>query len=155
MKLSKRLKAITDLIKENSHIIDVGADHAFLDIYLNLYKNCQCLAIDKSKYSTQTAISNAKKYNANITAITNDGLNNINLKNEIIVISGMGTKTIKKILNFDIQNDLILSTHTNVEELKEFLDTKNYYIYKEQTITDGKTYNIIYAKKVKFRFNVK
>ena len=29
MKLSKRLKAITDLIKENSHIIDVGADHAF------------------------------------------------------------------------------------------------------------------------------
>ena len=65
----------------------------------------------------------------------------------------MGTKTIKKILNFDIQNDLILSTHTNVEELKEFLDTKNYYIYKEQTITDGKTYNIIYAKKVKFQSN--
>ncbi len=147
MKLSKRLKAISDLIPANSNVIDVGADHAFLDIYLNKYKNCKCLAIDKSKYCTNTAISNAKKYHANITAITNDGLNNINLNDEIIVISGMGTKNIQKILNFDLQNDLILSSHTNIEDLKHFLQTKNYFIYKELIIEDGKTYNIIYAKK--------
>ena len=34
MKLSRRLQAISDLINPNSKIIDVGADHAFLDIYL-------------------------------------------------------------------------------------------------------------------------
>ena len=147
MKISKRLKAISDLIKENSKVIDVGADHAFLDIYLNLYKNCQCLAIDKSKYSTISACNNAKKYKANIKTITNDGLTNIKLTDEIIVISGMGTKTIKKILNFNIQNDLILSSHTNIEELKEFLKEKNYNIEKELIINDKKTYNIIYAKK--------
>ena len=146
MKLSKRLKAISDLIPNNSHIIDVGADHAFLDIYLNKYKNCQCLAIDKSKYCTKTAIENAKKYEANIKAITNDGLTNIKLNNEIIVISGMVTRNIQKILNFDIKNDLILSSHTNIEDLKQFLKEKHYYIYKELSITDGKTYNIIYAK---------
>ena len=147
MKISKRLKAISDLIKENSKVIDVGADHAFLDIYLNLYKNCHCLAIDKSKHSTISACNNAKKYKANIKAITNDGLTNIKLNDEIIVISGMGTKTIKKILNFNIQNDLILSSHTNIEELKEFLKEKNYNIEKELIINDKKTYNIIYAKK--------
>ena len=59
----------------------------------------------------------------------------------------MGTKTIKKILNFNIQNDLILSSHTNIEELKEFLKEKNYNIEKELIINDKKTYNIIYAKK--------
>lgn len=146
MKLSKRLQAICDLIPNGSHIIDVGSDHAFLDIYLNKYKNCECLAIDKSPHCTKTAIENAKKYEAHIQTLTNDGLTNINLNNEIIVISGMGTRNIQKILNFNIQNDLILSSHTNIEELKLFLKNKNYYIYKELSITDGKTYNIIYAK---------
>ena len=146
MKLSKRLKAISDLIPANSKIIDVGSDHAFLDIYLNKYKNCQCLAIDKSKYCTETAINNAYKFEANIKAITNDGLTDITLHNEIIVISGMGTRNIIKILNFDITNDLILSSHTNIDDLKKFLEKKEYYIYKELIIEDGKTYNIIYAK---------
>ena len=147
LKLSKRLKAICDLIPENSNVVDVGADHAFLDIYLNKYKNCNCLAIDKSKHCTETAINNAEKFNASIKAITNDGLNNINLNDEIVVISGMGTKNIQKILNFDIKNDLILSSHTNIEDLKQFLKEKQYYIDKELIISDGKTYNIIYAKK--------
>lgn len=147
MKLSKRLKAISDLIKPNSKVIDVGADHAFLDIYLNLYKNCQCLAIDKSKYSTKTAIDNALKYKADIKALTNDGLKNIKLNDEIIVISGMGTRNIMKILNFDLKNDLILSSHTNIEDLKEFLKNKKYYIYKEVIVEEYKTYDVIYAKR--------
>ena len=146
MKLSKRLQAISDLINPNSKIIDVGSDHAFLDIYLNKYKNCQCLAIDKSKHCTETAINNAHKFEAKIKAITNDGLTDITLHNEIIVISGMGTRNIIKILNFDITNDLILSSHTNIDDLKKFLEKKEYYIYKELIIEDGKTYNIIYAK---------
>ena len=146
MKLSKRLKAISDLINPNSKVIDVGSDHAFLDIYLNKCKNCQCLAIDKSKYCTETAINNAIKFEANIKAITNDGLNGIPLSDELIVISGMGTRNIIKILNFDITNDLILSSHTNIDDLKAFLNEKGYYIYKELIIEDGKTYNIIYAK---------
>ena len=147
MKLSKRLKAISDLIPANSNVIDVGADHAFLDIYLNKYKNCHCLAIDKSKYCTETAIKNAEKYEANIEAITNDGLQNIKLKNEIIVISGMGTRNIMKILDFHITNDLILSSHTNIDDLKNFLKEKKYYIYKEVMVEDGKTYDVIYARK--------
>ena len=147
MKLSKRLQTISDLIKPNSKIIDVGADHAFLDIYLNKYKNCHCLAIDKSKYCTKTAIENAKKYKADIKAITNDGLKNIKLNDEIIVISGMGTRNIMKILNFDLKNDLILSSHTNIDDLKEFLKNKGYYIYKEVIIEEYKTYDVIYARK--------
>ena len=34
MKISKRLKAISDFITDNSNVIDVGCDHALLDIYL-------------------------------------------------------------------------------------------------------------------------
>ena len=100
MKLSKRLKAISDLIPNDSKVIDVGADHALLDIYLNKYKNCSCLATDISPYCTEKAKENAIKYQANIETLTNDGLTGLNLNNEIIVISGMGTKNIIKIICF-------------------------------------------------------
>ena len=148
MKLSKRLKALSDFIPTESHVIDVGADHAYLDIYLNLYKKCDCLALDKSKYCVKAASENAKKYKANIKVAINDGLKGIPLNNEIIVISGMGTKNIIKILSIDINNDLVLSSHTDINLLKEFLNRKDYNIVKEITINDGKIYNIIYAKKV-------
>ena len=58
----------------------------------------------------------------------------------------MGTKNIIKILNFDIHNDLIISSHTNIEDLKEFLISKNYKIEKEISVNDKKDYTIIYAK---------
>lgn len=146
MKLSKRLKAISDLIPDNSKVIDVGSDHALLDIYLNLYKNCACLATDISPYCTEKAQNNASKYNANIKAITNDGLNGLKLTNEIIVISGMGTKNIIKILNINLTNDLIIGSHTKINDLKDFLLTKNYYIDKEIEVFDKRNYTIIYAK---------
>ena len=60
----------------------------------------------------------------------------------------MGTKNIIKILSIDINNDLVLSSHTDINLLKEFLNSKSYNIVKEITINDGKIYNIIYAKKV-------
>ena len=34
MNISKRLRAIGDLIEDNSFILDVGCDHALLDIYV-------------------------------------------------------------------------------------------------------------------------
>ena len=34
IKISKRLEAISSLVPVNSNIIDIGCDHALLDIYL-------------------------------------------------------------------------------------------------------------------------
>ena len=34
MKINDRLKKIGDLVEANSFCLDVGCDHAFLDIYL-------------------------------------------------------------------------------------------------------------------------
>lgn len=149
LKIKPRLLEICNLIKPNSKIIDVGADHALLDIYLNKYKNCTCLAIDISENCIQRAKENIIKYDAKVETKVNDGLNDIKLKDEIIVISGMGTKTIKKILNRNIENDLIIVTHTNIEELKEFLKSKKYEIALEKKIFDKKKYTIICAKRVK------
>ena len=66
LKLKPRLLEICNLIEPNSKVIDVGADHALLDIYLNKYKNCSCLAIDISKECVIRAVKNSIKYDANI-----------------------------------------------------------------------------------------
>lgn len=149
MKLKPRLKAIADLIENNSKIIDVGADHGLLDIYLSKYKNCTCLATDISPKCIERAILNSIKYKATILTKVNNGLENLKLNNEIIIISGMGTRLIKKILNREIKNELIISSHTNIEELKEFLIQKNYKIIKEKKVIEKKEYTIIQAKTVK------
>ena len=149
MKLKPRLQAIADLIEPNSKIIDIGADHGLLDIYLTKYKNCVCLATDISTQCIKKAKENAKKYKVNIETKVTDGLEGIELNDEIIVISGMGTRLIKKILNRKINNDLIILSHTNIEELKEYLKEMKYKIINEKKAKEKKEYHIIYAKTTK------
>ena len=49
IKISKRLEAISSLVPINTNIIDVGCDHAYLDIYLTLNNSNKCLATDINK----------------------------------------------------------------------------------------------------------
>ncbi|MCI9083989.1 MAG: SAM-dependent methyltransferase [Bacilli bacterium] len=146
MKLTKRLQAICDLIDEGSRVIDVGADHALVDIYLTKYKNCKCIATDISENCIQKAKENIEKNNLNIQTIVTDGLNNINLKDEKIIIAGMGAHTILKILNKNITNDLIISAHTDIPLLRKEIQKKGYYIENEKVIHEKHYYVITYYK---------
>ena len=49
MQIRKRLKAIASLVEKGSKVIDVGCDHALLDIYLTLYNSNECIASDINK----------------------------------------------------------------------------------------------------------
>ena len=47
MKINERLKKIGDLVEANSFCLDVGCDHALLDIYLvKKNKNIKSIASD-------------------------------------------------------------------------------------------------------------
>ena len=65
MIISKRLKTIAELVPNNSNVIDVGCDHALLDIYLALNKNTTCIAIDINENALSNAVNNIKKYKLN------------------------------------------------------------------------------------------
>ena len=144
--ISKRLLFIADLIDNGSLVIDVGADHALLDIYLDKVKKCDCLAIDKSKKCMDRALDNIKKAHSNVKYIINDGLLGVDISSAVIVIAGMGTREIKKILDFEFDNTLILETHTDILELLDFLNKKGYKacVYD---IFDKRSYKIIKAVK--------
>lgn len=151
--LSLRLKAVASLISTKS-VIDIGCDHGYLDIYLT-EKGIKCLATDISSNALGYAISNFKKHNLDIDVICTDGLNNIDLKKEdTIVISGMGTDTIIKILNIDIDNDLVISSSNHLDRLRKYVVSKGYYIEKEIFVIDNnKPYVIIKFKKGLVSYN--
>lgn len=145
--LSKRLEKIASLVDSNE-VVDIGCDHALLDIYLT-QKGYTCTAIDNKESVLKLTKENIKKYNLSdkIKVILSDGLNNYNLKgNECVIIAGMGTNTILKIVKKNI-NTLIIQSNNDLYKLRKNICKKGYYIDKEIALYDKKYYNIIRFKK--------
>ena len=151
IKLSQRLKSIANLIDDNTNIIDIGCDHALLDIYLTETKeNIKITASDINSNALLNAKKNIKKYKLEnkIKTIESDGLNNIDTKNiDTIIISGMGSHTIVGILYNNINklkkiNTIILQSNNDIDFLRKKIVNIGYYIEKETLIKEK---NIIYT----------
>ena len=62
MMITKRLKAIADLVPVNSSVIDIGTDHAYIPIYLyqnNITKDVT--ATDISSRVLESSLNNLEK----------------------------------------------------------------------------------------------
>lgn len=154
-KISLRLKAVTEFIKDNSKVIDVGCDHGLLDVYLALNKNCTCLATDISAICLEKAKDNIKKYNLEDkidTKVTN-GLEQIDYESyDYVVITGMGFGTISKILENKSPAKLIIQSNNNIEELRYYL-SKKYKLVDEKIVFENNIYYVIlYLEKGKTKY---
>ena len=154
MNISKRLKAIADLV-DTKKVIDVGCDHGYLDIYLTLYKDCKCIATDISKNAIKSCIDNINSYNLKdkIEVMVTDGINGIKINvDDTIVLSGMGAKTITDILsNKNLPNNIIISSNNHLEELRRFMVGIGYYIDDEVYILEHDIHYVI----IKFKKGIK
>ena len=159
MNLSKRLEAVATLVDVGKRVIDVGCDHAYLDIYLTLNNSNKCIATDINKNALNMAKTNIKKYDLEDkieTKLTN-GLEGIKIyKKDNIVISGMGTFTILEILKTNKLSDtLIISSNNNIDVLRKGVINLGYYIDTELFIIDkNKPYIIIKFKKGFKKYNL-
>ena len=143
--ISNRLKSLVKYINKNDKIIDIGCDHALLDIYLikNKYIN-NIIVSDISSNALKQGIKNIKKYNLDNYIETRLGnglnvLNNIDYINTII-ISGMGTYTILDILNnkyLENINKLIIQSNKDYDILREKVCNLGFIIDKEEVILDN------------------
>ena len=152
MNIDNRLKRITDFIPSDSYILDVGCDHALLDIYLALNRNnVKLIASDINENPLKIAKENIKKHNLEdkIKLEKADGVSKINDEVDIVVIAGMGTSTINDIINNDLEKlknvkKIIISSHTSSFELRENMNKKGFKIIDEVVVFDkGKYYEII------------
>ena len=97
MKINARLKKIGDLVEANSFCLDVGCDHALLDIYLvNQKKNIKAIASDIAEGPVEQARQNIKRERLEneIEVRLGDGLSTYSDEVNTAIISGMGGRTI-------------------------------------------------------------
>ena len=159
MNISNRLKTIADMIDSDYHVIDVGCDHALLDIYLTLNKKIKCTAIDNKEKVINYSKENIEKYNltSKIELILNDGLENIKIHdNDIIVLAGLGTKTILNIIANKNIKHLIVQSNDDVYNLRYQLTKLNYKVIDEKIVYEKKKYyTIIKLEKGKAKYSKK
>lgn len=144
--ISNRLKSLAKYIDSNDQVIDIGCDHALLDIYL--IKNeivSNIIVSDIHANALEAGINNINKnsLSKNIDARLGNGLEVLKDSDKVdtILISGMGTSTILSILNnpyITRINKLILQSNNNHEELREEVTKLGFIIKDEEYLIDNK-----------------
>ncbi len=166
IKLSTRLAAIASLIPLNASVIDIGCDHALLDI--SLYENHKVRKIIASDVNA-SALNNAKdniaksKLDEQIETRLGNGLDTLNNSDDIdtIIMSGMGAHTIVGILKNNLHklkkiDTIIIQSNTKLAFLRRELTKLRYKIVDEIMLEDNKkVYTIIKFVKGRKRYNKK
>ena len=164
MKINDRLKKIGDLVEANSFCLDVGCDHAFLDIYLvKKKKNIKAIASDVAKGPVEAAKENIKKegLEGKIEVRLGDGLDTYSDEVDTIIISGMGGRNMIGIFKRNLEvlkkiDTIIVSPNNYQVDLKKFLVKYGFYIDDEEFVKDKKIiYQIIKLKKGHKRYSKK
>ena len=152
MKISNRLKLIASFVDDNSYVIDVGCDHALMDIFLVQNKNnVKAVASDVNEGPLEGARKNIQTYNLEdkIEVKLGDGISTINDEIDTIVISGLGGETIVDILKEDITKlknikTMILSPHSDSYIVRKEITKLGFKIENEIfTCDQNKSYVII------------
>lgn len=154
--IDERLKSLTKYVNRNNKIIDIGCDHALLDIYLvkNNIVN-KVIVSDVSKNALMQGINNINKYNLSdeIYARYGSGLEVLNSNDDIdtVIISGMGSNTIIDILNnkyLNKINKLIIQSNKDYYLLRKEIIKIGFIIDKEEVIiVNNKLYiNIVFIR---------
>ncbi len=156
MELSKRLKAIADMVEEES-AADIGTDHGYLPIYLVKEKGLKrVIACDVNKGPLKKADENISAYGVGefIETRLSDGLEKVAPgEADCITISGMGGMLIIKILEEGAQTvksakHLILQPQHDIPRVREYIMKNGFRIDKEDMLIDeGKFYTVISAVK--------
>lgn len=158
MKINERLKLVASFVEENSNVIDVGCDHALLDIYLFLNrKKIKVVASDIKEGPLKIARLNLEKYHLQdkIEVRLGNGIDTIDDTIDTIVISGMGGLNMIGILKYkkaDLKhvNTIILSPNNEVALLRREIVKLGYYIDDEELLEEKKQiYPVIKFKKGK------
>lgn len=155
--LDKRLFECANMVPQNSKLVDIGTDHAYLPIWLVLHDIVSdAIAVDVRKEPLERASNNIKKYglDSKIKTRLSNGFDNLE-KNECetVVIAGMGAETIISILdrtgwlkNCEMIN-LILQPMTAAEKLRRYLSSNGYYLYLEKAVeSNSKIYSVMGVK---------
>ncbi len=166
IKLSKRLTTVASFVlkEEKVTLIDVGCDHALLDIYL-LQNNdkLKIVASDNKEAPLENAKKNIIKYSFlnKIEICLKDGIKNIDENIDTVVIAGMGAETIISILeegHNELKNikRLIISSNNKYGLIRKEINKMGYAINDEKIVyEDNKFYVVMEFVKKRQKYSKK
>lgn len=150
--ISKRMKAIADMVPEGLSVADIGCDHGFVSIYLVTERQAPlAVAMDVNEGPLIRAKEHIEQYclTDKIHTRLSDGAKELN-KNEVqsAVIAGMGGRLTIKILNdssdkFKAMKSIVLSPHSDISLVREYLSSEGYIIDDEEMVYDEGKYYVI------------
>ena len=158
MSLSKRLKAVVDMVPAGVTPADNGCDHGYVAIALIREGKCKSvIASDINKGPLKRAEEHIKEAGLSdvIDLRLSDGVKEIrDGEVDTLIISGMGGLLIRDILKNafekmkDHLNDLILLPHRDIDIVRVFLRKNGFVIEDEEMVfEDNKYYTVIHAVK--------
>lgn len=156
MKINDRLKHIGDLVEANSFCLDIGCDHAFLDIYLvKQNKNIKAIASDIAEGPVKQARENIKREGLEdiIEVRLGNGLDTYSDEVNTVIIAGMGGRNMIGIFKNNMKvlkkiDTIIVSPNNYQIDVKKFLTKNGFYIDDEELVKEKKfIYQIIKFKR--------
>ncbi len=142
-----RLQKIADYIDSDNIVVDVGCDHALLPIHLVKEKGVsKCYACDVNVMPLEVAKNNISLNGLDsfIETILSNGLAEIDVTFDTLVVAGMGGILISEILSNGIEKlqgkKLILQPNNSEQKLREFLKNNGFKIEDEIVVNDNNIY---------------
>ena len=164
MELSKRLKAVAELVTPGQKIADLGTDHAYIPIWLVEEKRAvSAIAMDINQGPLAKAKENIELHGLSsyIETRLSDGMKKL-CPNEAdsVIIAGMGGGLVMKILE-DVKEkplgirEWILQPQSELRRVREYLLASGYQVIAEDMVLDeGKFYpmmKVIRGEKESYR----
>jgi len=150
IKLSDRLQLIADRINEGETMADIGTDHGFLPIYLNVCgKSPRVIMADVSGPSLEKGRKNAYMMVRDVSMLDDidfrvgDGLAVLDHGEvDVVVIAGMGGKLIRDIMAADMSltktiKKFIMQPRIGQGHLRKWLIENGFVIVAEDVVIEG------------------
>lgn len=155
MELSKRLRAVADLVTPGYRVADIGTDHAYVPIWLVQNGRIpSAIAMDVNEGPLQRAREHIGEYGLDekIGTRRSDGLKELNVQEaDSMIAAGMGGALIMQILSDCPETvaslkECILQPQSEIGKVRRFLIENGFFIECENMVyEDGKYYPMMRA----------
>lgn len=156
MKIGSRLEAVASFVPKGAKVLDVGCDHAKLDIFLvenNLVSKAVASDIGEGPLAGARKNIKRRKLTREIEVRLGAGLDTYTSDLDTVVVSGLGGKTMMGIFRYSRKKlktikTIIISPNNYQSDIKKCLTKLGFYIADEMLVKDGKyIYQVIKLEK--------
>ena len=148
MVVSKRIKTIGDFIESGDVVVDVGADHGLLELYLIAkYPEITITAVE-NKVGPYRILENNLKCFKNVRLSLSDGITAVSKDTKTVVLAGMGGLNIINILDaypkkVSHLKKIIIDAHRDIDVARETIINYGFRISREKIIYEQEKFYVI------------